>query len=265
MSRSDSPNPILSPLLEAATGVRHGFFTREGGVSSGLYAGLNCGRGSDDCADAVEENRRRVSAHLSSDALNRLNTLYQVHGTDIVRFPQNGEAAKFPKADGAVTDQPGQILAILTADCAPVLFADVAAGIIGACHAGWRGAFDGVVEQTVLAMTALGAERSRICATIGPCIAQSSYQVGPDFLSRFLEADPGHEKFFVPDDEGRHRFDLRGFVLDRLQTAGIGDAIAIDADTCADADRFFSYRRATLTGEADYGRMVSAIMLETRD
>ncbi len=255
-----APAALEAPALEAAPGLRHGFFTREGGVSGGLCASLNCGFGSDDAACDVAENRRRAARALGA-AADRLVTVYQVHGTDVVTVDTPWQPGNSPRADGMVTRRPGLVLGILTADCAPVLLADAEAGVVGACHAGWRGALDGIVDATIAAMVALGAQPARIRAAIGPCIAQLSYQVGPEFRAAFTAADPAHDGFFAADAGDRSRFDLEGFVSARLAAAGIGESSAFGLDTCADEARLFSYRRATLAGEPDYGRLLSAITL----
>ena len=261
MTQQPPPLPLIeAPALTGAKGVRHGFFTREGGVSEGLYQTLNCGFGSDDDTDNVTENRRRVCATLDTSA-EALVTPYQVHGTDVIVVEQPWSRDTAPQADGLATNVPGIALGILTADCAPILFADRDAGVIGACHAGWRGALDGIIDATLAAMDGLGAQRSNICAAIGPCIAQSSYQVGPEFRDRFLAAEGGHDRFFKADDEGRFRFDLPGFVSERLSRAGVADASWVGLDTCTEDRRLFSYRRSTQRGEADFGRGLSAIML----
>ncbi len=247
---------------EAPRSVVHGFFTREGGVSGGIYASLNCGAGSKDDAANVRENKRRAAERFDLDA-NALVTLYQVHSADVItlsEMPMPG--AERPKADAMVTRTPGIMLGILTADCAPVLFADAEAGVIGAAHAGWRGAVTGVVENTVRAMEALGAERARIAASVGPCISQESYQVGAEFPVPFLARDPANARFFAPDPEpGKHRFDLRGFVLQCLADTGLGPIDAVARDTYADDELFFSYRRTCHRSEEDYGRGLSAIAL----
>lgn len=253
---------LKSASLENITGVRHAFFTREGGVSDGIYASLNCGAGSSDDPSNVQENKRRAAAHLELEA-DRLVTLYQVHSPEVVTLTDPAPIlADRPEADAMVTRTPGVALGILTADCAPVLFADVEGGVIGAAHAGWRGALGGVVENTVAAMENLGATRRGIRATVGPCIAQSSYQVGPDFPDPFVEADAGAITLFRPDGEtGKHLFDLQGYVLRRLEQAGIGSLGTLDMDTYAADDLFFSYRRTCHRGEDDYGRGLSAIAL----
>lgn len=253
---------LKSASLDNIAGVRHAFFTREGGVSDGIYASLNCGAGSSDAPDRVVENKRRAAAHLELDE-DRLVTLYQVHSPDVVTLTDPAPVlADRPEADAMVTRTPGIALGILTADCAPVLFADADAGVIGAAHAGWRGALGGVVENTVTAMEDLGATRRGIHATVGPCIAQVSYQVGADFPDPFIEDDPGAVALFRPAGEtGKHLFDLQGFVLRCLEKAGIETRGTLDMDTYADEARFFSYRRTCHRGEDDYGRGLSAISL----
>jgi len=252
----------LTPILaDGLDGVTHGFFTRQGGVSTGIYATLNGGAGSQDTSAAVDQNRSRVAAHLG---VGQLVTVHQVHSdrAEVVSGPWPGDR---PRADAMVTDQPGLALAILTADCAPVLFADREAGVVGAAHAGWNGALTGVLEATVAAMTGLGAERDRIAAVIGPAISQRAYEVGPEYVERFLDDDPDHARFFAggPNAGGGDRamFDLPGFCLHRLRQAGVGAAEWTGHCTYSDEARFFSYRRATHRGEADYGRLVAAIAL----
>ncbi|MDO5620545.1 MAG: peptidoglycan editing factor PgeF [Paracoccus sp. (in: a-proteobacteria)] len=246
---------LTSPLLE---GVRHGFFTRKGGVSSGLYAGLNCGRGSRDQADAVATNRARV-AQAMGVAADRLAGVHQVHSAEVavIRDPSEIEAARSLHADALVTDQPGIALSVLTADCQPVLLADSAAGVIGAAHAGWRGAADGVLEATIKTMQALGARDIR--AVIGPCISQPAYEVGWDFMDRFTDDDPDAARFFSGGD--KPHFDLPGFGLSRLRAAGV-EAEWTRHCTYADPARFFSFRRTTHEGAPDYGRLIAAIVLD---
>ncbi len=253
------------PMIEAAPlaeleGIRHGFFTREGGVSDGIFGSLNCGLGSSDSAEAVSENRRRAAAALGA-AREALTTIHQVHGTNVVPVETGWSHGEAPKADGMVTNRRGIVLGILTADCAPVLFADPQAGVIGACHAGWRGALDGIVETTVAAMERLGADRAAIRAAIGPTIAQDSYQVGPEFRDRFVAEDAENGRFFRPDDEDRFRFDLPGYIADRLKASKIERVVSVGRDTCAESEILFSYRRSTQKGEPDYGRALSAIVL----
>jgi polyphenol oxidase len=245
---------LTSPLLTA----RHGFYTRRGGASSGIFQGLNCGPGSTDLTDAVDINRARVAAHLEVPP-DHLVTVHQVHSADVVAV--TGPLPDRPRADALVTATPGVALAILTADCQPVLFCDPQAGVIGAAHAGWRGAKDGVLEATVVAMEALGAARARIHAVIGPTISQSAYEVGPEFVETFLDDDPENARFFAQGKGDRALFDLPAYGLSRLRAAGVGQAEWTRHCTYADEARFFSYRRATHRGEADYGRLISAIRL----
>lgn len=248
---------ILSSDLLA--GTRHGFFTRRGGASSGIFAGLNCGLGSGDQREAVALNRARVAAALLVPP-QRLLTLHQVHSAEVVVAGPEGWADR-PRADAAVTATPGIALGVLTADCAPVLLHEPDAHVIGAAHAGWRGALGGVLEATVTAMEGLGARREAVRAVIGPAISRRAYEVGPEFLQRFLAEEAGHDRFFSPGQGDRLRFDLPSFVLDRLHTAGVGQAEWIGACTYSDAARFYSCRRATHAGEPDYGRLISAIGL----
>ena len=249
--------PITHPLLDKA-GVRHGFFTRQGGVSTGLYDSLNTGLGSADDPAAVAENRRRVAAHMGG-LPDDLAACYQIHSS-LVRVAEAGWKGDRPEGDATVTAAPGVICAVLTADCAPILLADPEAGVVGAAHAGWKGALDGVVHSTVAAMQALGAEPRRMVAVVGPCIAQASYEVGADFQDRFDHHDPGGGRFFAPGATPAKRlFDLPGFVLWRLEQAGVSEAAWTGHDTRIDEARFFSNRRAYLNGEPDFGRLMSAI------
>ncbi len=251
---------LTDARLAALPGIAHGFFTRAGGVSTGVYASLNCGTGSRDARLAVLENRARVSAALGVDA-NRLATPYQVHGTDAVIVETAWEPGKGPKADAVVTDRPGLALGIGTADCGPILFADASARVIGAAHAGWRGALAGVAEAAIAAMETLGARRQRIVAVLGPSISQANYEVGPELVARFTEADPANARFFVPSPRASHAlFDLPGYTVNRLTAAGVA-AANMDLCTYAEPERFYSYRRATHLGEPDYGRLLSAIVL----
>ena len=243
----------------ALDGVAHGFLGRRGGVSVGLHAGLNVGIGSDDDPAAITENRRLATEAVLPGAT--LVTLYQVHSADTVTvfapFDEHGR----PRADALVTDRPGLALGILTADCAPVLLADVEAGVVGAAHAGWKGALGGVTTSTIVAMEALGARRDRIVAAIGPCIARASYEVDDAFAIRFDAADPANERFFSGGRDGHHQFDLEAYVAHRLADAGVTRIEMLGLDTYADEDRFFSFRRATHRGEPGYGRQVSIIGL----
>ncbi|WP_076073217.1 peptidoglycan editing factor PgeF [Sphingomonas montana] len=242
----------------ALDGIRHGFLGRSGGVSTGILAGLNVGLGSGDDPAAIAENRRRAVAAVAPDT--RLVTLYQVHSADAVTVTAACPDDARPQADALVTDRPGLLLGILTADCVPVLFADPAAGIVGAAHAGWKGALGGVTDATLAAMEALGADRTRIVAAIGPCIARASYEVDAAFRLRFEQADPENERFFR---EGRrdahHQFDIEAYVTHRLATAGVTRIDALGLDTYALANRFYSYRRATHRAEPGYGRQISLI------
>jgi hypothetical protein len=261
-TNADRLDWLESPVL-ADPAIRHAFFTRRGGASTGLYTGLNVGFGSDDARDAVAENRRRAMAALAGDAATPLVTVHQVHGADVVPVATPWPREENPKADGLVTDRPGIALGILTADCTPILFADTEAGVIGAAHSGWKGAVAGIGAATVAAMERLGAERARIRAAIGPTINQRSYEVGPEFFARFEAEHPESTRFFTPaPTEGKHFFDLPGFVLAHLESLGLAAVDGAQAeDTCADTARYYSYRRATKRGEPDYGRQLSAVML----
>lgn len=248
----------LEILTSDALPARHGFFTRKGGTSSGIFAGLNCGTGSSDQADAVAMNRARVAAAMDVKP-ESLITVNQVHSADVVAV--QGPMTDRPRADAMVTATPGVGLAILTADCQPVLFCDRRAGVIGAAHAGWRGAFDGVLEATLDAMEALGASRKDTVAVIGPCISQTAYEVGPEFLDTFRDEDPQNTRFFANGRGDRMLFDLPAYGLHRLRAAGIGHAEWTRHCTHSDSERFYSYRRATQAKEADYGRLISVIRL----
>ena len=243
---------------DALSTVRHGFFTRKGGASSGIFAGLNCGTGSSDLTDAVAINRARV-AQAMDIPVSHLVTLHQVHSADVVTV--SAPYGERPKADAMVTATPGIGLAVLTADCQPVLFADAQAGVIGAAHAGWRGARGGVLEATLDAMESLGAKRAAVAAVIGPTISQAAYEVGPEFVDSFLDDDPQNSRFFASGKGDRALFDLPGYSLHRLRNAGVGHAEWTRHCTCSDPDQFFSYRRTTHAGEADYGRLISVIRL----
>jgi hypothetical protein len=244
-----------SPLL---AGVPHGFLGRHGGVSQGLVAGLNVGLGSGDDPAHIAENRRRAVAAVAPAA--QLATVYQVHSAQVAMVTEAWPDDRRPHADALVTDRPGLVLGILTADCAPVLFADVAAGVVGAAHAGWKGALGGVTDATLKAMEQLGADRSRMVATVGPCIAQSSYEVDASFRDRFLADDAGNTAFLTaagaPD---RWQFDLEAYVVARLRRAGIAQVEGLGLDTYAAPQRFFSFRRATHRSEPSYGRQISLI------
>jgi YfiH family protein len=243
---------------EALAPVRHGFFTRRGGASSGIFSGLNCGPGSSDQSEIVTINRARVAGAMQV-APDRLVTVRQVHSADVVNVTAPPETR--PRADAIVTATPGLALAILTADCQPVLFADVEAGVIGVAHAGWRGALDGVLEAALDAMEALGAARARSAAVIGPTISQRNYEDGPELLDAFMADDPESARFFANGEGDRYLFDLPGYGLWRLRRAGVMRAEWTRHCTYADPHRFYSYRRATHEGAADYGRLISAIRL----
>ena len=244
----------LAPITHPGLGAPHGFFTRQGGVSSGIYAGLNCGRGSEDQSEAVAINRGLVAAYMGV-APEALVSVHQVHSPDVAIVDAPPEAPV--RADAMVTRSPDVALGILTADCGPVLLADAEAGVVGAAHAGWGGALGGVIEATVEEMEELGANRRRIAAVLGPTIGPSSYEVGPEFAGRFEAADPNNVRFFAPGTGDRLMFDLPAFILSRLEGAGVGGAWTGD-DTYPD-ERFFSYRRSVHRREADYGRMIAAI------
>jgi YfiH family protein len=237
--------------------VPHGFLGRRGGVSTGILGGLNVGTGSSDDREAIAENRRRALAAVLPGA--KLATVHQVHSANSVIANGAWPHDERPHADAMATDRPGLLLGILTADCAPVLLADAEAGVIGAAHAGWKGALGGVTAAVVAAMESLGADRARIQAAVGPCIAQASYEVDEAFRERFLAEDTANERFFAT--RARPHFDLEAYVVHRLRAAGVGQVEGLGLDTYADSERFFSYRRATHAGEPDYGRQVSLIGL----
>lgn len=251
---------LSSPLLAALPEVRHGFFTRRGGASRGLYASLNLGVGSNDDPACVAENRRRAADHFGLEP-GRLLTGYQIHSATAMTVDGPWKAGP-PQGDAIVTRAPGLACGALAADCAPVLIADAEAGVVAAAHAGWKGALGGVVASAVAAMTALGARPARMVAAVGPCIGPKSYEVGLEFFERFAAEAPGCERFFRPGAAADKRmFDLPAFVLSRLDQAGVGQSEWTGHDTYADAERFYSNRRALHLGEADYGRLVSAISL----
>ncbi|MBB5752011.1 peptidoglycan editing factor PgeF [Prosthecomicrobium pneumaticum] len=252
---------LTSDALAALPGVTHGFFTRRGGVSDGLYASLNCGLGSADDRESVIANRARVLAVLGLPP-GRLATPHQIHSADVAVVETVWAPGEGPKADAVVTARPGVAIGVGTADCGPLLFADAEARVVGAAHAGWKGAFSGVIEATVEAMEELGAQRARIVAALGPTISRPAYEVGPEFRVRFLEADTANERFFSPAGRtDRHLFDLPAYIGARLLAAGLGRVEDLRLCTYGDPERFFSYRRATHEGEPDYGRLLSAIAL----
>jgi len=247
--------------LSALPGIHHAFFTREGGVSNGVYASLNGGVGSDDRPDNVAENRARMAEALSVKPTH-LITAYQIHSPDVVVAEKPWIESNRPRADGIVTRVPGLAIGISTADCGPVLFADGEARIIGAAHAGWRGALTGVLEATITAMEELGAKRARVVAALGPMIRQPNYEVGADLMDRFMALEKDNARFFVPGARaGKAQFDLPGFITARLKRAGIDNIEDLGQCTYADAARFYSYRRATHRAEADFGRHINAIAL----
>jgi polyphenol oxidase len=259
---TDGPAPLRSALLDALPGVRHGFFTRAGGVSKGRYSSLNTGQGSDDDPAAVRRNRARCAAWLGRPP-ESLHTAWQIHSAEAIAVAAPWPAGERPRGDAVVTARPGLVCGALHADCAPVLLADAEARVVAAAHAGWRGAVTGIVEAAVARMVELGARRERITAAVGPCIGQASYEVGDDLRAAVLLVHPAAERFFTPEHApGRRRFDLEGFVLGRVRGAGVEAAEALGRDTCAEADLFFSNRRAVLNAEGDYGRLLSAIVLE---
>lgn len=251
--------PVDVILSEALDGVAHGFLGRRGGVSTGAMASLDMGRRDQLPTPELIENQRRAIAAVAPGST--LVTLYQIHSAEAVIVTAPFDDAARPRADALVTDRPGLLLGILTADCVPVLFADKAAGVIGAAHAGWKGALGGVTDATVDAMITLGAQRERIVAAIGPCIARASYEVDDHFAARFADDDPATERFFSPGRPGHQQFDLEAYVAHRIAHAGVGTVEMLGLDTYADPTRFFSYRRATHLGEPDYGRQISLIGL----
>jgi len=258
-----APSPVRSALLDGISTdhqISHGFFNRSGGVSKGLYRGLNVGLGSKDNRTDVMENRTRVSGWFGLD-VDRLVTVHQVHSPRVqIATPENRNER--PQADALVTSTPGLVLGVLTADCGPVLFADPEAGVIGAAHAGWRGAFDGVLESTVAAMQGLGADTGRIVAVLGPSISQDNYEVGPEFIDRFLQSDLANEIYFLASTKPGHAlFDLKQFTLDKLRKAGLRADMLSDC-TYSDEEAWYSYRRSTHRNEPDYGRQISAITIK---
>ena len=251
--------PLLAPTL-TGNGVVHGFFGRQGGVSRGLFASLNCGHGSSDDTQAVSENRSRVAAWLGTTE-ERVLTLYQIHSADALHVTSTWVRGQSPKADAMATTMRGVALGVLAADCAPILFADEKAGVIGCAHSGWKGAIGGVAEAVVALMEKLGASRENIRAAVGPCISQRSYEVGPEFQERFVAQDAANARFFVASDrEAHYRFDLPGYVSARLGRLNIASVEVLNA--CTYEGEYFSFRRATHRGESDYGRNISAVMLK---
>lgn len=258
------PLPVQSPLLGAASenGIRHGFFTREGGVSKGIYRGLNVGLGSQDDRQSVLENRRRVTSWFGLP-VEKLATVHQIHSPNVVVVDETYDGER-PQADAIVTATPGIVIGVLSADCGPILFADRQAGVVGAAHAGWKGAVHGVLEKTIENMIALGARRENIVAALGPSISQENYEVGPERVEDLKRLDPTYEQYFAPSpNEGHAYFDLKQLTMDRLARAGV-QAENLNLCTYPDDKRFFSFRRTTHLSEPDYGRQISAIaILET--
>ncbi len=252
---------ITSPLLASLAGIRHGFFTRQGGTSGGLYASLNCGLGSRDDRERVVANRDRVSAYLGA-APGSLVTVHQIHSATALVVDRPFAAGEVPKADAIVTRTPGVVAGALAADCTPVLFADPATKVVAAAHAGWRGAVGGILKSTLAVMEEMGARRSDIVVAIGPCIHQPSYEVGPEVEAQFLAAAPGNGQFFtLPPGKTRAHFDLPGFVAHRLAAAGVARIERPSYCTYDNPELFYSYRRATHRAEPDYGRQISAIVV----
>jgi YfiH family protein len=254
---------LQAASLSGLAGVRHAFFTRDGGVSRGIYESLNGGVGSKDARDHVDENRARMARALGV-APDRLLTPYQIHSPEVVVAEHPWTAEARPRADAVVTRVPGLAIGVSTADCGPLLFADAQAGVIGAAHAGWRGAAGGVIEATVAAMEKLGADRTRIVAALGPTIRQPNYEVGPEFVDRLLADDEANARFFAPSRrEGHAMFDLPDYIGHRARYAGLVNFEDLERCTYAEPERFFSYRRATHQGEPDYGRHINAIALSS--
>jgi YfiH family protein len=255
---------LAAENLSRTSNIAHGFFTCEGGVSNGIYASLNCGPGSNDSRGAVLENRRIALSALAHQKDTKLVTLYQIHSADAVCVDVPWSIDNPPRADAMATRAPAIALGILTADCAPVLLADAEAGVIGAAHAGWRGALAGVIESVIVAMESLGARRARIAAAIGPCISQKNYEVSDDFRNQFLDAESGSARFFIAGARPNHwQFDLEAYVAARLNGAQVGNITTLATCTYAREAEFFSFRRNTHCGETDYGRQISAIMLKS--
>ena len=253
---------LQAASLSKLARIRHGFFTRGGGVSRGVYASLNGGVGSNDAPDKVAENRARMATALGVPP-DHLLTAYQIHSSEVAVVDKPWSPQNRPRADAIATRTPHLAIGVSTADCGPLLFADTQARVIGAAHAGWRGAFTGVIEAVIAAMENLGADRSRIMAALGPTIRQPNYEVGPEFVERFVTADRDNERFFAPSDRAGHAmFDLTGYIAGRIQRAGIVHFEDLGLCTFADPERFFSFRRTTKLGEPDYGRHINAIALD---
>jgi YfiH family protein len=251
---------IAAPALSGLKNVTHAFFTRNGGVSTGVYASLNGGRGSNDDPEAVAENRARMTAALGVKT-GQLATPYQIHSPLAAVALEPWAKGEAPQADAVVTSTPGLAVGISTADCGPILFADGTAGVVGAAHAGWKGALGGVIEETIEAMEKLGARRGTMTAVLGPCIRQPSYEVGAEFVDSFQAADADNLRFFKPAASGKSLFDLGGYIVMRLKVAEVGVVEDLNLDTYADEARFYSFRRTTHRKEPDYGRLIAAIAL----
>ena len=255
------PSPVLAENLSDLAGIKHGFFTRAGGVSQGIYASLNCGPGSRDDPEAVKQNRARVALYLGAHEP-EVVTPYQVHSAQAIIIDEAFPPGERPRADAVVTKTPGLPIGILTADCGPVLLADPQARVVAAAHAGWRGAMSGILDATLLAMETLGAERRRIHAALGPCINQPSYEVGQEFLDQFIAADAAAARFFqIPAGATRPHFDLPAFITSDLRTRGLASVVSEARCTYTDESNFFSFRRTTHRSEGDYGRQISAILV----
>lgn len=253
----------FAPIFDGIPGISHGFFGRRGGVSTGKYASLNTGRGSDDNPVHVEKNRRRVAHTIGANA-GRLFSNHQIHSTRVVVLTDAWKANAQPKADGIVTKTPGLAISALSADCAPILFADSHAGVIGAAHAGWRGALAGVTDETVTAMVSLGAQRKNIVAAVGPCIGPKHFEVGPEFVGEFISENLGNARLFKQGKGDRSTFDIKTYLVRKLLAAGVGQAAALPDCTYAQSDMYFSYRHNCHNNIQDYGRNISVIMINQR-
>ena len=262
MKTTAHPPATTVPSFAHMRSISHGFFGARGGVSTGLYTSLNAGAGSDDTCEAVAENRARIAATIGADGPDHLLSCHQHHSADVVHI--TAPFTDRPKADAMVTKSSGLALAIMTADCVPVLFADETAGVIGAAHSGWKGAIANICEATLKAMEALGADRSSIAAGIGPCIGQDSYEVGPEFRETFLAHSAATDRFFVQGNADRFQFDIQSFVRAQLVCAGVSRIDVVAHDTCAMEDQYFSNRRRNRQGLPDYGRNASVIMLKSK-
>jgi len=255
----------IKPLIHPKLAVPHGFFTRKGGVSRGIHAGLNCGFGSHDDPAMIKQNRKRVANFLNVSSDN-LVTIHQIHSANVILVEKPWSNSCTPKGDAMVTSKTGIALGILTADCSPVLFADTINRVIGAAHAGWKGALAGVLEATVETMESQGAKRKNIIALIGPCIAQNSYEVGPEFRATFVDENSDNGHYFRPSvTDNHHHFDLAGFIVHRLKNLALGQCYDLSRDTYTETEYFYSYRRSCHNRESDYGRQISAIAITKKD